>query len=61
MKYFSIRTHLLWISFVCLSLSAESYTARMTSNEYHSYFTAYIAEFDSKRCYIRPGYDDKAC
>lgn len=33
----------------------------MTNQQYSSHFSAYIAEFNGKKCYVRPGSDVDAC
>lgn len=60
MDYFS-RTLLLLCACLQSGLAAENYTIDMTYDQYASHFSAYISEFNGKRCYVRPGSDVDAC
>ena len=33
----------------------------MSLDQYNVHFSAYIAEFQDKKCYVRPTYDRSAC
>lgn len=59
-KYFS-KAVIVWVCLISRLFASENYTIEMTPDQYSSFFSAYIAEFNGKKCYVRPGHDANAC